>query len=236
MISRIRAVEWGVLTGVGVLLAIEVAAALIGLGYFFAIVGLGYLVVLGLAYWLYRQAGAGFDEPQTEEAKEHAASEPHSAVFLLKHVDIFSHLSYKERRRVASLGKRLRLPAGKGLGTEGEPGYLLFAIIEGQAQLVARSPVGNITVRIAGPGESLPLASIVDEGLLVTSVVAMTDMEVLAIPCSSLMELCSEEPQIGLKLYAVIAGILAGRYRNTLRHLTAGSAKALKKADFWANV
>ena len=222
MISRMRPVEWGVLAGVGAILAIEAAAALIGLSYFFAIVGLGYLVVLGLAYWLYRQT--------------RKSPEAHAAGRLLKHIDIFTNLSYEERYRVASLGRRLSLPEGKGLGIEGEPGYLLFAILEGQAQLSARSSVGDITVRIAGSGESLPLASIVDEGLLVTSVVAMTDMEVLAIPCDALIELCSEEPQIGLKLYAAIAGILASRYKNTLRHLTAGSVKALKQADVWANV
>ena len=192
------------------------------MAYFFAIVGLGYLVILGLAYWLYRQT--------------RRSPEAHAAGRLLEHVDIFNNLSYEERYRVAALGRRLQLPAGKGLGIEGEPGYLLFAILEGQAQLSARSPVGDITVRIAGPGESLPLAGIVDEGLLVTSVVAMTDMDVLAIPCNSLMELCSVKPQIGMKLYAAIAGILAGRYRNTLRHVTVGSVKALKEADIWANV
>ena len=228
--------DWGVLAGVGTLLATEVAAAVVGLGYFFAIVGLGFLVALGLAYRIYRQARTAFYQPQTQESEMSVASELHAAGRLLEHVDIFVDHSDEERYRIASLGRRLQLPAGKGLGAEGEPGYLLFAIIAGQAQLSARSPVGEVTVQIAGPGECLPLAGIVDEGLLVTSVVAMTDMEVLAIPCSSLMELCSSEPQIGLKLYAAIAGILAGRYRNTLRHITASSVKALKRAEFWANV
>ena len=179
---------------------------------------------------------SAFDRLHTRGPQIRAASEQSGKGYMLKYVDIFSGLFDEQRDRVAALGKLLHLPTGRILGTQGEPGHVLLAIIDGQADLSARSAVGEFTVRIAGAGEAFPLSSMVDDGRLVVSAVAMTDMKILAIPRDSLMELCSKDPKIGLTLYRAIAGIVTGRYRNTLQHVSVNAGKALKKAGLWANV
>ena len=137
---------------------------------------------------------------------------------------------------VGSLGGPLHVPEGTILGEAGDLGECLFIIIEGKAQLSTRSPVGDITVRIAGPGESFPLAGLVGSGHLITTAEAMTDMQLVAIARSALIDLCLEDTEIGMRMYAAIAEVLADRYRQTLTHMTSSQWRALTHADFWANV
>ena len=129
-----------------------------------------------------------------------------------------------------------RFRRGRWLGVAGESGYQLYIIMGGRAQLSAQSALGDITVRVAGPGESFPLAALIGSGTLITSVRAMTDMELLAIPCSRLRALCSENSEIGMHIYKEIADVLANRYKRTLRHLATGAEGVLPAADIWANV
>lgn len=154
----------------------------------------------------------------------------------LKDVDIFKGLTDEQIERVAALGDPVRVSAGQALGRAGELGDRLFIITEGKAELSAHSSVGEITVRTAGPGESFPLAALVGSGILITSVEAMTDMDLLAIPSLRLRKLCLDEPEIGMRLYAAIAEVLGQRYSRTLARLTASAERVLKEADFFANV
>ena len=108
--------------------------------------------------------------------------------------------------------------------------------MEGMAQLTADSAIGDITVRVAGPGESFPLATLIGSGVLITSAKAMTDMFVFSIPTDGLRGLFSENPELGMKVYAAIAEVLGNRYGRTLAHLTTNAEQALKEADFFANV
>ena len=154
----------------------------------------------------------------------------------LKEVDIFSDLDYRQVDVVASLGRRIEVPAGHVLGRAGELSDQLYVIIDGKAELSAHSGVGEITVRVAGAGESFPLAALIGSGILITTATAMTDMILLAIPRDDLLALCSEDTDIGLRIYTTIADVLATRYSRTLAHLTHNAEQALQDADFFANV
>ena len=154
----------------------------------------------------------------------------------LGEVDIFRDLTYEQIERVAMLGQRIDVPAGHELGRAGEPGDQLYVITEGQAELSTRSALGDITVRIAEPAESFPLASLIGSRRLITSAVAMTDMKLLAIPSDRLLALCSEDTDIGMRIFTTIADVLGTRYKKTLTHLADNAEKALMDADFFANV
>ena len=154
----------------------------------------------------------------------------------LKEVDIFGDLTHEQIERVSSLGQQVEVPEGRMLGRAGEPGDQLYVILQGQAELSAGSTVGDITVRIAGPGESFPLASLIGSRKLITSVVAMTDMRLLAIPSDQLLSLCSEDTDIGMRIFATIADLLGTRYGKTLAHFTDRAETALKDPEFFANV
>jgi len=154
----------------------------------------------------------------------------------LRSSDLFGRLSPMNMEMLATLGTIMRISEGSNLGKAGEAGAHLFLILEGRVQLSAPSALGELTVRIAGPGESFPLAALVGSGTLITSAVAMTDMEVLAIPRDQLLELCSMHPEIGMAMYSGISQVMAERYRKTLAKLTGSLEPALRAADFWINL
>ena len=150
---------------------------------------------------------------------------------VFRQIDAFSDLSAEQIDRVVTLGARRQVSAGDKMGTGGELGESMFVILEGEAHLTTHSEVGEISVRIARPGESFPLAALLGSGTLITSGEALTDMEVLAIPRSELLLLCSREPEIGMRLYAAVGRLFANRYAETLTHLTISAARELREGD-----
>ena len=114
-------------------------------------------------------------------------------------------------------------------GKGGELGQTLFVIIEGEASLSAHSEIGEITVRIAGPGESFPLAALLASGALITTAEALTDMDLLAIPRSGLLELCSKDTEIGMRIYSNMAQLFANRYSATLTQLAISAERELRE-------
>ena len=133
--------------------------------------------------------------------------------------DLFKELRAAEIDAVAVLGKPLSVPAGESLGGAGEPSQRLYVITEGEAQLFVHTQMGEITVRVVGPGESFPLATLLGTGTLITAAKAQTDMEVLTIPCQSLLDLCAKAPELGVRVFRAAAQIFASRYSSTLAHL-----------------
>ena len=176
------------------------------------------------------------EESMTVGASVPASNAMRQDMAILQTADVFSGLPEEQIKRVVTLATRLELPAGWSLGEAGALGTKLYVIIHGNAQLFAPSPIGQVTVRIAGPGESFPLTTLVGSGNLITSAKAMTDLEVLSISRTGLLLLCRLHPEIGVQVYQAVAQVLADRYRKTLAHLTTNSHEALQAADFWANV
>ena len=150
---------------------------------------------------------------------------------LFKDIDLFEGLSDGQIDRVVSLGRRLQISFGEFLGTGGEQGENLFVILQGEADLFAHSEIGEIAVRIAGPGEAFPLAALLGSGTLITSGEALTDMEVLAIPRSELLMLCSKDTEIGMKIRVNVAQLVANRYSATLTQLAVSAERELRDAE-----
>ena len=155
---------------------------------------------------------------------------------ILKGVDIFRNLEDEQIKRAGAFAQRVNVRSGEILGRAGELVSQLFIIIEGQAELSAHSGIGPITIRLAGPGESFPLAILIGSGTLITSVMAMTDMKLLTIPRTRLLALCSDDTGLGMRIYRNIADLLGDRYQKTLSHLTVSTERVLKKSDYFVNV
>ena len=150
---------------------------------------------------------------------------------IFRQIDAFVDLSPDQIEKVVALGSRRNVEAGEWLGTGGELGEFLFVILEGEAHLTTHSEIGEISVRIARPGEAFPLAALLGSGTLITSGEALTEMEVLAIPRSELLMLCSREPEIGMRIYAAVARLFSNRYAETLTHLTISATRELQRGD-----
>jgi nucleotide-binding universal stress UspA family protein len=150
---------------------------------------------------------------------------------VFRQIDAFGDLSPDQIEKVVVLGSKRNVEAGELLGTGGELGEFMFVILEGEAHLTTHSEIGEISVRIARPGEAFPLAALLGSGTLITSGEALTDMEVLAIPRSELLMLCSREPEIGMRIYAAVGRLFSNRYAETLTHLTISAARELERGD-----
>ena len=150
---------------------------------------------------------------------------------VFKQVDVFKDLSDEQIAKVVSLGQRLPVAAGETLGKGDEPAQHLYVILEGEAHLTTHSDVGEISVRIARPGEAFPLATLLGSGTLITSGEALTDMEVLAIPRSELLMLCSRDSEIGVRIYSAIGRLFSNRYAETLTHLSFTADRELREAS-----
>lgn len=152
-------------------------------------------------------------------------------------IDIFRHLTGPEMAQVAAIAEVAVVPEGSSLARQGEEGAKVYGLLEGRVQLTTRSDRGELTVRVAGPGESLPLAALLGQGQLLTTARAMTDLRAVVIPRDAFLDLCARRPQIGMKVYRAIADILGGRYRNTLSRLALTLEERLRQqADVFANV
>ncbi|MBI4306548.1 MAG: cyclic nucleotide-binding domain-containing protein, partial [Chloroflexi bacterium] len=122
------------------------------------------------------------------EAEEERVSRPVTRVEALAvptvdaaklwNTDIFRNLTEGQIQAVVGLGTVSRLAEGSPLGEEEKIGEKVYAVLQGKAQLTSNTGLGPVTVRVAGPGEAFPLASLAGYGMLITSAHAMTDMTV----------------------------------------------------------
>ena len=147
------------------------------------------------------------------------------------HVDLFRGMSAEHIQRVVALGHRIQVSAGEKQGQGGDVAESLFIILSGEASLSAHSDIGEITVRIAGPGESFPLASLLESGTIITTAEAMTDLELLAILRADLMALSSREPEVGMRIYSNVAQLFANRYSATLTQLAISAERELREQN-----
>ena len=146
-------------------------------------------------------------------------------------VDMFSRLSREQVSAVVAMGRTVSVREGETLGDGGESGQNLFVIQEGEAQLTAQAEIGRIAVRVAGPGESFPQAVLLGEGTLITAGSALTDMTLLQIPRSSLLDLCTQDAAIGRGIYAATAQLFAHRYSRTLNALGVSVSREIRVED-----
>ncbi len=231
--------EWTVVMASIVLIAVTAVVAVIADSYVWVAVPLAGALAIQSAYALSHRSDRRSSQIDLQN-RTGTHSEPHVILGgwfdTLEKVDIFESLSRDELLVVAALGNVRTISDGANLGVEGQKGRLTYVILRGQAELSAYSQIGRITVRMAGPGESLPLASILGDGLLITSVYARSEIIVWEVDSDRLKNFFVDRPDIAAKVYKSAATILAERYRSTLRRLTDQSATVLQGDDFWVNV
>lgn len=146
----------------------------------------------------------------------------------LGRADILLGLPSVELEHVAKYAQERHAEADTMLAVERQPGEDIYFILHGRVQLFTRSGVGEITVRVAGPGESLPLAALLDSGVHVTSARAMTDVVALSVKREDLLRLCAGRPALGAHVYRAAATVMARRYNETLQRMTTSLEYALQ--------
>lgn len=232
-----RAISQGTLAAAAAILAFAGAGAAVG-----AAVGIGFGAAVAAAgawlvvtvYGLERTYGAS--SGASEDERDIAIQRMTEGLGEFRYVDILRELTDEERRSIIALGERVHVSEGHLIARGGTAGDAVYVVLQGRAQLSADAKIGNVTVRIAGPGESFPLAALVGDGTLITTVRAMTDMQMWRVDTVRLNLFFSEHPTISAKIYRSAATVLAERYRRTLTQLTGRTEQALRDVDFWVNV
>lgn len=170
------------------------------------------------------------DELVAAPAPAPAAGADTGAAEAYSGMDLFTRLSPDQIARVVALGVEHDITAGRTLGQSGSANSV-FLILSGECHLTAQTEIGQIAVRVAGPGESFPLAALVGEGASITSGEALNEMRVLEVPREALLELCAQDSEIGRGLYMAAAQLFANRYSRTLAQLGLSAARELRGED-----
>ncbi|MEK7216913.1 MAG: cyclic nucleotide-binding domain-containing protein [Chloroflexota bacterium] len=227
-----------VAAGAGVIALLAIAGSLVAGFIIGAVCGLGYLLAVAFGYAMHRLDRTDLLQP----GQTHRLLEPGEALVetrvmeALAGVDLLRRMNDEQRREVLKIGEIQEFPPGYILGVESRESHALYCILEGEIQLSVRSPIGHLTVRIAGAGESLPLAALIGDHSLVTTAVVHSDLTALALPRSALMQLCRRRTDIGMEVYATIAEVLSARYRASLARVTQRMEQLVEEPAMWANV
>lgn len=124
---------------------------------------------------------------------------------MLARVPLFASLSARHLRRLAELTEEHRYMEGAPVVREGDVGDTFYVILAGEAKVVPRS--GRVVHRLY-PGDFFGEISLLDGGPRTASVVAETELLMLALPRNALLRVIRDEPAVGVQLLQHAAGML----------------------------
>ncbi|MBI5067533.1 MAG: cyclic nucleotide-binding domain-containing protein [Deltaproteobacteria bacterium] len=106
--------------------------------------------------------------------------------------------------------------AGQPVCREGDRDGTLFILVEGSASVVKDDGTGRQqTLATLGPGHTLGEMALVDGSPRSATVVAATDLLLLALGREGLDRLCEERPKLAVKVLRKLAVFLSQRLRQT---------------------
>ncbi len=117
-------------------------------------------------------------------------------VDLLRTIPLFSACTNKELTLIANAGKLISHDEGHVICHEGETGYGLHAILEGET----RVEIGGRTRRRLGPGAFFGEIALLDRGPRTATVVAETPVETFVLPFWSFRGVLKSQPGLAFKM------------------------------------
>ncbi len=114
-------------------------------------------------------------------------------VDVIKKVPLFSRLSTKRLREIATLADELDVPAGKVLAKEGDRGREFFALLDGEVEVEQ----GGKLLRRMKTGEFFGEIALVTKMPRTATVTAVSDVRVLVITERDFAFLLKRTPEIG---------------------------------------
>lgn len=130
----------------------------------------------------------------------------------LKDVTFSAKLSDDVLESIATIAQPANYPAGATIFREGSVDHNLYLIASGLVALEMHVP-GRHRVRLLslGPGDMLAWSSLLGEGRMTASAMAVEPTEIIAIPARSLLDLCAGNPQTGYEIMQQMSFALAKR-------------------------
>ncbi len=119
---------------------------------------------------------------------------------------IFSSLSAETRAFVTERGEERTFAPGEAVVTEGEPGDVLYVILEGQANVVR----GGRVVKPLSSGDFFGEVSVFDGRPRTASIVAESELHCLAIPRDVVRGVVESHPIVAWEMLVSMAGAIRG--------------------------
>jgi CRP-like cAMP-binding protein len=120
-------------------------------------------------------------------------------------IHALSHLSEEQQGAVANACRELDVEAGTRLMEEGDFGYAMFAVLEGEADV----SISGKYVRTLGPGDVFGEIAVFFGGRRTATVVATTQMRLAMLFNAELRRLDQEVPEVADALRSTVADRLA---------------------------
>jgi CRP/FNR family transcriptional regulator, cyclic AMP receptor protein len=131
-------------------------------------------------------------------------SGPNGAVEMLSKVDLFSALSGRQLKKIASLAKEVHHAPGHVVAQEGEGGLGFHLILSGTAEVATHGK----GVRKLGPGDYFGEISMIDGRPRSATVTAIDSLGTLVVPHLIFEELVSHEPEFSHSMLKVLCARL----------------------------
>jgi CRP-like cAMP-binding protein len=143
----------------------------------------------------------------------------------LKKVPLFRGVDDAKLRLLAFISERMSFRPGEHLCEQGERGDVAYIILDGTADIQISTNHGQETVATVKQNDVVGEISILIDVPRTASVVATTEMKVLAIAKDNFLKLLKNFPDMAIEVMRVLAHRLERTTREVGR-LRAGSAKA----------
>ena len=143
------------------------------------------------------------------------------SVQVLQDMPLFRNIDPKQLRVVAMMGDSLTYRAGERLFEQGDEGDAAFIVLRGEVEVLVRSDGAEQSVATLGQGEIFGELAVICDQTRSSAIAARTEIEVLRLDRSHVLNLMREFPDILLQMVR----ILGGRLERTTQELSAARAQ-----------
>lgn len=135
---------------------------------------------------------------------------------VLKGMQMFRYLSYRELVRIMNITETQEYTVGQHIFREGEPGEAMFMILAGKVQLLK----AGVPLIEMGRGQHFGEMSLVDRSVRSLTAVANEPSRLLVIRRKQFYSIIKKEPPLAVKLLWSFVQVLAARLRKTTADLS----------------
>lgn len=143
------------------------------------------------------------------------------AVNIMQEIPLFRNVDPRQLKVIAMMGETRTYRAHERLFEKGDEGDAAFVIIEGAVDVMVPVDDGERSVATLKKGEIFGELAVLCDQPRSTAIAAHSDLEVLRLDRTVVLNLMREFPDISLEMVR----ILGRRLENTTRELTAALAK-----------
>ncbi len=135
---------------------------------------------------------------------------------VLKGMQMFRYLAYKELVRVSSIAEMVELKPEETLFTAGQPGDSMYVVVTGRIRLAK----GDKTVAELGKGHHFGEMALVDRSVRSLTATAIETTRLLAITRKDFYDIIKREPEAATKMLWSFVQVLGQRLRKTTNELS----------------